>query len=367
MAHLFDPLTLRGLTLSHRIVVSPMCQYSSTDGFAADWHLVHLGSRAAGGAALVFTEATAVTPEGRISPDDLGLWNDAHVSGLARTVRFVHEQGAAAGTQLAHAGRKGSTKRPWEGPGFVTPAEGGWQPAGPVAQPFASDYLTPHPLSIQEIASTVDAFRQAARRAREAGFDVVEVHAAHGYLIHEFLSPLTNTRDDAYGAGFDGRIRLCLEVVDAIREVWPDGLPVFVRISATDWTPGGWDVEQSVELAKRLASRGVDLIDCSSGGNVAGAAIPLSPGYQVPFAERIKREAGIATGAVGLITSPDQANAIVEAGKADCVLLARELLRDPYWPLRAARELGRQLSWPAQYLRAAPQAAVARQPRTDGT
>lgn len=363
MAHLFDPLTLRGLRLPHRILVSPMCQYSSTDGFSTDWHFVHLGTRAVGGAALVFTEAAAVTPEGRISPDDLGLWNDAHVSGLARIVRFVHDQGAAAGTQLAHSGRKGSTKRPWDGPGFVTPAERGWQPVGPVAQPFATGHLTPRALSIPEIASVVDAFRQAALRAHEAGFDVVEIHAAHGYLIHEFLSPLTNTRDDAYGSGFDGRLRLCLEIVEAVREVWPDGLPLFVRISATDWTPGGWDVEQSVELARRLATRGVDLIDCSSGGNVAGAAIPATPGYQVPFAARIKREVGVATGAVGLITSPDQANTIVEEGQADCVLLARELLRDPYWPLRAARELGHSVSWPAQYLRAAPPDAVAREPR----
>jgi 2,4-dienoyl-CoA reductase-like NADH-dependent reductase (Old Yellow Enzyme family) len=354
MAHLFDPIVFRDLALSNRVVVSPMCEYSSRDGFANDWHLVHLGSRAVGGAGLVFTEATAVAPEGRISPQDLGIWQDAHVDQLARIVHFVKASGAAAGMQLAHAGRKGSTKRPWDGVGTVQPAEGGWEPIGPGAERFAENYPVPRALDKAGIAAVVQAFRGAAIRAREAGFDVVEVHAAHGYLIHEFLSPLVNRRADAYGGSFDNRIRLCLEVVDAVRAIWPEPLPVFVRLSCTDWVDGGWDIEQSVELARRLKARGVDLIDCSSGGGVPQASIPIGPGYQVPFAERIRREADIATGAVGLITGPSQADEIVSAGRADCVLLARELLRDPYWPMRAASELGQSIGWPAQYLRAAP-------------
>ncbi|MDH4065429.1 MAG: NADH:flavin oxidoreductase/NADH oxidase, partial [Acidobacteriota bacterium] len=338
MPGLFDPLTLRGVTFRNRVFVSPMCQYSCDDGFATMWHAVHLGSRAVGGAGLVLTEATAVTPEGRISPQDLGIWSDAHASRLAPIVDFIHGQGRAAGIQLAHAGRKGSTPRPWDGPGPVAPADGGWIPAGPGTDPFAQGYPTPRALDRVGIIDVVRAFGDAAARARAIGFDVVEVHAAHGYLLHEFLSPLSNTRTDEYGGAFDHRIRLCLEVVQAVREVWPEQLPVFVRISATDWTEGGWDVEQSVELARRLAPHGVDLIDCSSGGNVPRAVIPLGPGYQVPLAERIRREAGIATGAVGLITSATQAAAIVERGQADCVLLARALLRDPYWPLHAAQE-----------------------------
>ena len=360
MPHLFDPLTLRSVTLANRLVVSPMCQYSSADGFSSDWHLVHLGSRAVGGASLVFTEATAVEPEGRISPQDLGLWKDAHVAGLARIVEFVHGQGALAGIQLAHAGRKGSTSRPWEGGGAVAKADGGWDPVGPTAIPFAPNYPTPIALSADRIARIVDAFRAAAVRARAAGFDVVEVHAAHGYLVHEFLSPLVNTRDDGYGGTFDNRSRLAIEIVDAVRGVWPDSLPVFVRISSTDWKLGGWDIEQSVELAKRLRGRGVDLIDCSSGGAVADVRIPIGPGYQVPFAERIRRDASIATGAVGLITTAAQANEIIVGSQADCVLIARELLRDPYLPLRAAAELGHAAPWPAQYLRAAPKGTPAR-------
>jgi 2,4-dienoyl-CoA reductase-like NADH-dependent reductase (Old Yellow Enzyme family) len=360
MPHLFDPLTLRGLNLANRIVVSPMCQYSSVDGFANDWHLVHLGSRAIGGAALVFTEATAVTAEGRISPSDLGIWNDAHVSALDRIVRFIKQHGSAAAMQLAHAGRKGSTRRPWEGSGVVPPAEGGWQPIGPADQPFAANYPTPRAMTPGDIAGVVDAFRHAARRAWLAGFDAVEIHAAHGYLIHEFLSPLTNARTDKYGGPFDNRVRLCLEIVDAVRGVWPDDRPLFIRISCIDWVDGGWDLDQAVELARRLRDRGIDLIDCSSGGNAAKATIPIAPGYQVPFAERIRREAQIATGAVGLITSAAQADEIVRAGRADCVLLARELLRDPYWPLRAARELAHEVPWAAQYLRAAPPGAPAR-------
>jgi 2,4-dienoyl-CoA reductase-like NADH-dependent reductase (Old Yellow Enzyme family) len=285
------------------------------------------------------------------------------VDGLARIVRFVRSQGSAAAIQLAHAGRKGSTSVPWDGPlRGVPPSEGGWQVGGPTADSFAESYPRPTPLSVAEIAAVVAGFADAAKRALVAGFDVVEVHAAHGYLIHEFLSPLSNTRTDAYGGSFDNRIRLCVEIADAVRRVWPDGRPLFVRISATDWTAGGWDIDQSVALSRRLRDHGADLIDCSSGGNVAGVAIPLEAGYQVPFAERIRREAGVPTGAVGLITTPAQADEIIASGRADCVLLARELLRDPYWPLRAARELGKTVSWPKQYLRAAPAGSPARRP-----
>jgi 2,4-dienoyl-CoA reductase-like NADH-dependent reductase (Old Yellow Enzyme family) len=362
MSRLFDPFVLRSLTLPNRIVVSPMCQYSSVDGFANDWHLVHLGSRAVGGAAVVFTEATAVTADGRISPQDLGIWSDAHVDGVARMARFVTGQGAIPGMQLAHAGRKGSTTRPWEGSRGLSAAEGGWPVAGPSETAFSESYPQPRALSIDEIAGVVGAFGAAARRALAAGFLIAEIHAAHGYLLHEFMSPLVNTRTDAYGGPFDNRVRLCLEVASAVRAVWPERLPVWVRISATDWVAGGWDIDQSIELARRLRERGVDLIDCSSGGNVPNAAIPLAPGYQVPFAARIRREAGIATGAVGLITEPAQAEAIVGSGEADVVLLARELLRDPYWPLHAAQALGSGVSWPAQYLRAAPRSAPARAP-----
>ncbi len=360
MPGLFDPLTLRGLTLCNRIVVSPMCQYSSEDGLPNAWHMVHLGSRAVGGAALVLTEATAVTPEGRISPQDLGIWSDTHAEKLAPIVWFIRQQRRAAGTQLAHAGRKGSTRRPWEGQGAVATSNGGWQPVGPGVEPFAPNYPVPRALDADGIRAVVAAFQEAAIRAREIGMEVVEIHAAHGYLLHEFLSPLSNTRTDEYGGSFENRTRLCLDVVDAVRAVWPDDLPIFVRVSATDWIPGGWDIEQTVELARRLRSHGVDLVDCSSGGNASGATIPLGPGYQVPFAERIRRDAGIATGAVGLITTATQANAIVSEGRADCVLLARELLRDPYWPMHAARQLGQTMDWPPQYLRAAPTDAIPR-------
>jgi 2,4-dienoyl-CoA reductase-like NADH-dependent reductase (Old Yellow Enzyme family) len=362
MPQLFDPLTLRGLTLPHRILVSPMCQYSSRDGFANDWHVVHLGSRAVGGAALVFTEATAVSAEGRISPADLGVWSDAHVDGLARVARFVHANGAAAGLQIAHAGRKGSTAAPWEGGHAVAPDAGGWQPVGPTAEPFAVSSPRPRALARSEMPAIVDAFAAAARRALDAGFDIIEIHAAHGYLLHQFLSPLVNTRDDEYGGSFDGRARLCLEVAGAVRAVWPDRQPVFVRISATDWAPGGWDLDEAVELSRRLKAAGVDLVDCSSGGAVPHAQVRTGPGYQVPFAERIRREAGIATGAVGLITTPGQADAIVSSGQADCVLLAREFLRDPYWPLHAAQALGHAATWPRQYLRAAPRDVSPRTP-----
>lgn len=360
MAHLFEPLPLRSLTLGNRILVSPMCQYSSVDGLANDWHFVHLGSRAVGGAALVLTEAAGVTAEGRISPQDLGVYDDAQIEGLARIVRFVKGQGAAAGIQLAHAGRKGSTAAPWKGGKAVAPEDGGWEPVGPTAAPFTEGYPVPRALGTAEIGEVVAAFRSAALRAREAGFQVAEIHAAHGYLIHEFLSPLINTRSDEYGGSYDNRVRLCLEVVEAVRAAWPEELPVFVRLSCTDWKEGGWDLDQSVELARRLRERGVDLVDCSSGGAVADARITVGPGYQVPFAERIRKEAGLATGAVGMITEPAQADAIVRDGKADCVLLARELLRDPYWPLRAARELGVTVPWPVQYVRAAGPGTPAR-------
>jgi 2,4-dienoyl-CoA reductase-like NADH-dependent reductase (Old Yellow Enzyme family) len=360
MPGLFDPLTLRGVTFPNRVFVSPMCQYSSDNGLANDWHLVHLGARAVGGAALVMTEATAVLAEGRISPEDLGLWSDAHAEAVAPSIRFIARQGSVPGMQLAHAGRKGSTARPWEGGAKVAPEKGGWTPVGPDDRPFSPIYPVPRPLDEAGIRDVVDGFRAAAIRARQVGVEVVEVHAAHGYLLHEFMSPLSNQRTDAYGGSFDNRVRLCLEVVAAVREVWPERLPLFVRISATDWVEGGWDVEQSVELARRLRAAGVDLVDCSSGGNVAKADIPLGPGYQVVFAEQIRREAGIPTGAVGLITTPAQAQAIVAGGRADAVLLARALLRDPYWPLHAAETLGEAIDWPAQYLRAAPQGTRAR-------
>lgn len=358
MPRLLDPLAIRGVTFSNRIFVSPMCEYSSEDGFANDWHLVHLGSRAVGGAGLVFTEATAVTPEGRISPQDLGIWKDAHVEMLSRIVRFIHSQGSVAGMQLAHAGRKASTRRPWEGGGRVSELEGGWRNVlAPSAIPFADDYPQPIEMTPAMIARAVGAFGAAAKRALKAGFRVIEIHAAHGYLIHEFLSPLSNERRDGYGGSFEHRTRFVREIATAVRKEWPQELPLFVRISATDWVDGGWDADQSVALAKMLKPLGVDFVDCSSGGNVARAKIPLGPGYQVPFAERIRRDADMPTGAVGLITTPQQAEEIVSAGRADAVLLARELLRDPYFPLRAGRELEQDISWPSQYLRAAPPGA----------
>jgi 2,4-dienoyl-CoA reductase-like NADH-dependent reductase (Old Yellow Enzyme family) len=360
MSHLFDSFPLRSLTLSNRIVVSPMCEYSSVDGFSNDWHLVHLGSRAVGGAGLVLTEATAVTPDGRISPQDLGIWDDGHVAGLAHCVRFIHSQKTLAGIQLAHAGRKGSTARLWEGGGAVTRDHGGWEPVGPTGEPFAAGSPTPRSLTSTEIAGIVAAFARGARRALDAGFDVIELHAAHGYLLHQFLSPLVNTRTDAYGGSYDNRVRLCLDVVDAVRGVWPERLPLFVRISATDWKDGGWDLDQAVELARRLRDHGVDLVDCSSGGAVHDQQILAGPGYQVPFADRIRRDAGVPTGAVGLITKSEQADAIISGGQADVVLLARELLRDPYWPLHAADQLGQKVPWPPQYLRAARRDTPAR-------
>jgi 2,4-dienoyl-CoA reductase-like NADH-dependent reductase (Old Yellow Enzyme family) len=350
---LFSPLTIRGLTLANRIAVSPMCEYSSIDGFANDWHLVHLGSRAVGGAGLVFTEATAVVPDGRISPQDLGIWKNEHIPMLARIASFIREHGAVAGMQLAHAGRKASTAAPWNGGKPIGVENGGWSPlVAPSAIPFAEGYQTPVALDEAGIRSLVASFADAARRALDAGVQVIEIHAAHGYLINEFLSPLSNTRTDAYGGSFENRTRFLRQIVEAVRAVWPDHLPLFVRISATEWTEGGWDIEQSVELARAVAPLGVDLIDCSSGGNVPRVRIPLGPGYQVPLAARVRAESGVPTGAVGLITSAPQADEIVRSGKADLVFLAREELRDPYFPLHAARELGAHIAWPKQYLRA---------------
>jgi 2,4-dienoyl-CoA reductase-like NADH-dependent reductase (Old Yellow Enzyme family) len=363
MPHLFDPFPIKDIKFANRVFVSPMCQYSCHDGRASDWHFVHLGSRAVGGAGLVLTEATAVLPEGRISPEDLGIWSDDHIEPLARIVRFIHEQGSVAGIQLAHAGRKASTYRPWSGHGAVPENAGGWKKVvAPSAVAFADHYPMPQELTSAGIREAIDGFAKAARRACDAGFRVLETHAAHGYLIHEFLSPLSNRRTDAYGGSFDNRTRFLREIVAAIRASWPQRAPLFLRISCTDWIDGGWDIQQSVELARGLKAMGVDLIDCSSGGNVPHAKIPVGPGYQTPFAERIRREAQIMTGAVGMITSPIQAEHIIGTGQADAVIIAREMLRDPYWPLRAARELGQSVSWPVQYLRAAPEGAQARVP-----
>jgi len=353
MTSLFDPLALRGLTLPNRIGASPMCQYSAEDGRAGDWHLVHLGGLAQGGAGLVLTEAAAVSAEGRISPQDLGIWEDAQVEPLARVVRFIAAQGAVPGIQLAHAGRKAGTAAPWRG-GAVLPFErGGWQGVGPGPEPFDSGWHAPRALDEAGLQQVIGAFRQAALRALAAGFQVVEVHGAHGYLLHQFLSPLSNRRKDPWGGSFENRTRLLREVVAAVRSVWPERLPVLLRLSATDWVEGGWDLEQSVQLARLLGPLGVDLLDCSSGGNVPRAQIPVGPGYQVPFAARIRQDAAIATAAVGLITRPAQAQAILDEGAADLVLLGRELLRNPRWPLAAAQELGVTVPWPGQYARAA--------------
>ena len=359
MAHLFDPLPVRGVTLRNRIGVSPMCQYSSVDGFATDWHLVHLGSRAVGGAALVVVEATAVEARGRISPQDLGIWSEAHVERLSRIAAFLKQHGAVPGIQLAHAGRKASRRRPWEPEGGVVETDGGWEPVAPSAVPFAPSWRVPHALGLDEIAVVQEAFVAAVRRAMDAGFEWIELHAAHGYLSHNFYSPLSNTRTDAYGGTFDNRIRFVVEQVRAVRRVWPVARPLAVRLSSTDWTDGGWTIEDTVALARVLRQEGADLIDCSSGGNVAGARIPIGPGYQVPFAERVRRDAAVMTAAVGLITSPAQADDIVRNGRADMVMLAREELRDPYWPLRAAAVLHQPQHVPAQYLRAWDGAGVA--------
>jgi 2,4-dienoyl-CoA reductase-like NADH-dependent reductase (Old Yellow Enzyme family) len=365
MSHpLFSPFQLRSIVFPNRIGVSPMCQYSSQDGFATDWHLVHLGSRAQGGAGLVILEASAVVPEGRISSGDLGIWKDAHIPALERIATFVHSQGARAGIQLAHAGRKASMTPAFTGERLLLPADGGWQPVAPSALAFSPTYAVPQALDQAGIDAVIEAFRNATRRAFTAGFDFVEIHAAHGYLLHQFLSPLANHRADAYGGSFHNRTRLILEVVDAVRAELPAHLPLFVRISATDWAEGGWTVDESVQLARLFPEHGVDLVDVSSGGQVPNAQIPLAPGYQVGFAARIRREAEIPTAAVGMITDPLQANAIVAQGEADLVLLAREFLRDPYWPLHAAAALGLSASWPPQYLRAAPRHSPARTPVT---
>ena len=330
-----------------------MCQYSCTDGVATDWHLVHLGSRAVGGAGAVIAEATAVEARGRISPGDVGLWEDAQVEPLARMTRFVSSQGAVPGIQLAHAGRKASTASPWDGGGPLGLAQGGWTVVAPSAQPFAEGHPLPEALTPAGIAGVVQAFVAAAKRALAAGFELVEIHAAHGYLLHQFLSPLSNHRTDPFGGSFENRIRLLLEVVDGVRAVWPEQLPLWVRVSATDWAEsGGWDLPQTVALAMLLKNRGVDLLDCSSGGTLPHAKIPVGPGFQVPFAEVVRREAGIATGAVGLITEPEQAERILAENRADVVLIGRAFLKDPYWPLHAAKALGAELTWPAQYRRA---------------
>lgn len=353
MPHLFSPLSIKSIELKNRIVVSPMCEYSSVDGFANNWHLVHLGSRAVGGAGLIITEATAVSPEGRISYADLGIWKNEHIAKLKEITNFIEEQGAVAGIQLAHAGRKASHMPPFLG-GKQIPSteENGWKTYGPSAVAFTAEEEAPIELDRAEIARIVDDFKAAAVRALAAGFKVIELHGAHGYLPHEFLSPLSNQRTDAYGGSFENRIRFLLEVIGAVKEVWPQEYPLFVRISATDWTEGGWTIEDSIALAKILKENGVDLVDCSTGGNVAGARIPLKPGYQVEFAEAVKHGADVLTGAVGLITEAKQANDIIETGQADLVLLAREMLRDPHFPLRAAHELGVDIKWPNQYDRA---------------
>jgi 2,4-dienoyl-CoA reductase-like NADH-dependent reductase (Old Yellow Enzyme family) len=356
---LFDPITLRSLTIPNRVWMAPMCQYSAAvDGPAAgvphDWHFTHLTTRAVGGAGLILAEATAVSPEGRISPADLGLWNETQQEAFSRITRFLSEQGTVPGIQLAHAGRKASTDRPWLGGGPVSAADGGWRPVAPSAIPFADGHPVPEELTVERIHRVVADFAAAAERARRAGFQVVEVHGAHGYLIGEFLSPHSNRRTDAYGGPFENRIRLALEVADAVRAVWPEELPVFFRVSATDWLPDGqgWTGEDTVRLAKELLAHGVDLLDVSTGGNAAGVRIPTGPGYQVPFAGQVRAETDLPVAAVGEITDPRQAESILASGQADAVLLGRELLRNPYWPLQAARELGVETRRPDQYHRA---------------
>lgn len=349
---LLQPFNLGGLSLRNRIVVSPMCQYSAVDGMPDDWHLVHLGARAVGGAGLVFTEAAAVSPEGRISPADAGIWSDAQAQAWKRIVDFLHARGAAAGVQLAHAGRKASTEAPWDGGKPLRDGEGGWTTLAPSAVPFAEDDPVPQAMDTAGITKVVDDFREAARRSAEAGMDVIEIHAAHGYLLHQFLSPLSNRRDDAYGGSLENRARLLREVVAAVRETWPAPKSLWVRVSATDWVSGGWDIDECVQLACWLKSDGVDVIDVSSGGSVPHADIPVEPGYQVPFAARIRREAEVPTAAVGLITGPVQAQEILDRGDADLVLLAREMLRDPYFPRRAAQALQANIEPPLQYARA---------------
>lgn len=352
MPKLFTPITFRSITLKNRLVVSPMCQYSSQDGFANDWHFVHLGSRAVGGAALIFTEATAVNPEGRISPHDLGIWKDEHIPQLQKITSFIEQQGSVPGMQLAHAGRKASASEPWNGDRQIPTADGGWEMVAPSALPFSESRGMPRELTVAEIKSIADDFKNAAKRAFQAGFKVLEIHGAHGYLINEFLSPLSNKRTDEYGGSYENRIRFLLQVTDAIRSVWPAEYPLFLRISATDWRDDGWTIDDSTRLAPIAKSHGIDLIDCSSGGVTADVKIPAKPNYQVPFAEAV-RKAGIPTGAVGIIITAEQAEEILNKEQADLIFMAREQLRDPYFPLRAARELEyEEMPWPVQYERA---------------
>lgn len=351
MSKLFSPLQIRSITLKNRIVVSPMCQYSAADGFANDWHLVHLGSRAVGGNGLIIMEATAVTPEGRISPNDLGLWKDEHIEGLKRITTFIEQQGAVPGIQLAHAGRKSSMTAPWLGDKLVPAEDGGWDTVAPSAIAFADGYSVPSALTQEGIKRIIAAFKDAATRALAAGFKVVEIHGAHGYLINEFLSPLTNMRTDEYGGSYDNRCRFLLEIIDAIRSVWPNDLPLFLRISASDWVDGGWTVEDSVKLARLVKPCGVDVMDCSSGGAVAYAKISARTNYQVPFAEAV-RKAGIPTGAVGIIVTAEQAEEILQKEQADLIFMARESLRNPYFPIHAAAALDHDIEWPVQYERA---------------
>jgi 2,4-dienoyl-CoA reductase-like NADH-dependent reductase (Old Yellow Enzyme family) len=358
MSLLFSPIIIKNITLKNRIVISPMCQYSATDGFANDWHLVHLGSRAVGGAALIIQEASAVSPEGRISDGDLGIWKDEHIAMYQKINNFIHDHGAVAGIQLAHAGRKASTTPPWKGGKQVTTGAGSWKTVAPSAIPFHEKDEAPLALDLEGIKKVVSDFKAAALRSLQAGFKVIEIHAAHGYLIHQFFSPLSNLRTDNYGGSFENRTRIIMEIVAAIQEVWPAENPLFVRISATDWTEGGWTTDDAVKLSALLKAKGVDLIDCSSGGLSAHQQIPIFAGYQVQFAERIKAETGILTGAVGLITSAVQADEILQQGQADLVLFARESLRDAYFPLHAAYELGDEVKWPLQYERAKPRARV---------
>jgi 2,4-dienoyl-CoA reductase-like NADH-dependent reductase (Old Yellow Enzyme family) len=353
MANLFEPLRVRDVEFPNRIFVSPMCQYSCVDGMANDWHFVHLASRAVGRSAAVLTEAAAVTAEGRISPDDLGIWSDAHIGPLQRIFSFISRQGSVPGMQLAHAGRKSSTSAPFKGGRPLAPEQGGWTPIlAPSPIPFADGYQTPKELTKPEIKRIIAAFAESAKRAEAAGARVIELHGAHGYLLHEFLSPASNHRKDEYGGPFENRIRFVCELVDAVRNAWPEKYPLFMRISSTDWTEGGWTPEESVALARILKGQGVDLFDCSSGGNISRAKIPVGPGYQVEFAEKIRREAGVLTGAVGMIVDPAQADQIIRSSQADVVFLARQFLRDPYWPLKAAKALGHDMPWPPQYDRA---------------
>jgi 2,4-dienoyl-CoA reductase-like NADH-dependent reductase (Old Yellow Enzyme family) len=352
MSKLFSPLKLRNIEFKNRVFVSPMCQYSSESSLPEDWHFVHLGSRAVGGAGLVFTEATAVSPEGRISPRDLGIWSDPHIPSFQRITSFIKAQGAIPGVQLGHAGRKASTNVPWRSWDLLTPQKGGWQTVAPSPIPFDDRSSVPRELSLAEIEGIEAKFVEAARRSFKAGFEVLEIHMAHGYLFHQFLSPLTNQRKDRYGGSLENRLRFSVETAKAVRGVWPESLPLFVRISCTDWVEKGWDLVQSIELCGRLKETGVDLIDCSSGGLVPDAKVPAAPGYQTPFAAAVRQQVGIATGAVGLITQPAQAEQIVSTGQADAILLAREFLRDPYWPLHAARDLGVDLPWLKPYERA---------------